>query len=96
MNINWSQQAERQLGYQQFTSLTGSTALVIPSKCEFVEVTVEAQPVRWRADGTAPTAGVGMPLAVGESKIFTMQQIPQLRFIEQAVGAILNVTYYGR
>ena len=95
-------QAESVLGYFQatdvssalgFASIAGGT---IPTGTEFVEVTVGAQAVRWRGDGTNPTSGVGMPLAVGETRFFTQQQLAAVRFIESAAGAVLNCTFYGR
>ena len=49
---------------------------------------------RWRDDGVAPTASVGMPLAAG----VTLQydgDINQIQFIEQTGGAKLNITYYS-
>jgi hypothetical protein len=57
-------------------------------------ITPETQGVRWRDDGTAPTASVGMPLAAG----VTLQydgDLTQIQFIEQAASAKLNVTYYS-
>jgi len=90
------------LGYQQITSLTGSTALTVPTrdlngltcKPSIAIITPEGQAVRWRDDGTAPTASVGMPLAAG----VTLQydgDLTEIRFIEQVIGAKLNVTYYA-
>lgn len=90
------------LGYQQITSLSSSTALTVPvvdvnglsCKPTMALITPEGQAVRWRDDGTAPTASVGMPLAAG----VTLQydgDLTQIRFIEQLGGAKLNVTYYA-
>ena len=57
-------------------------------------ITPESQAVRWRDDGIAPTASVGMPLAVG----VTLQydgDLTQIKFIEQAASAKINITYYA-
>lgn len=89
-------------GYQQITTLSSSTALTVPTvdvnglacKPAMALITAETQAVRWRDDGTAPTASVGMPLAAG----VTLQydgDLTQIRFIEQLAGARLNVTYYA-
>jgi hypothetical protein len=89
------------MGYQQITSLSSSTALTVPTKTQLglaatpaiALITPETQAVRWRDDGVAPTATVGMPLAAG----VTLQydgDISRIRFIEQTAGAKLNVTYY--
>ena len=90
------------LGYQQITSLSSATKLTVPQKDlsglagspRIAIITPEAQAVRWRDDGVAPTASVGMPLAAG----VTLQydgDINQIQFIEQAGGAKLNITYYS-
>ena len=90
------------LGYQQITSLSSATKLTVPQKDlsglvgspRIAIITPEGQAVRWRDDGVAPTASVGMPLAVG----VTLQydgDINQIQFIEQTSGAKLNITYYS-
>lgn len=89
------------LGYQQITSLSGATSLTVPTtdlnglncKPAIAFITPEAQAVRWRDDNVAPTATVGMPLAVG----VTLQydgDLTKIKFIEQAGGAKLNISYY--
>ena len=86
--------AEHDLGYQQLTC-AAATALTIPAGCTQAMVIPETQAVRWRADGTNPTAAVGMPLAVGQALTFTADSLAQLKFIEQVAGAKLNVYYFG-
>lgn len=90
------------MGYQQITSLSSATKLTVPTKDlaglagtpRIAIITAEAQAVRWRDDGVAPTSTVGMPLASG----VTLQydgDINQIQFIEQTGGAKLNITYYS-
>jgi hypothetical protein len=90
------------MGYQQITSLGTATKLNVPQKDlsglagtpRIAIITPEAQAVRWRDDGVAPTATVGMPLAAG----VTLQydgDLSQIQFIEQTSGAKLNITYYS-
>lgn len=84
------------LGYQQITSLSAAAALTIPTGTATAVVTPEGQDVRWRDDATAPTASVGMPIAVGQPYTFTTAtDIAALQFIEQTASAKLNVSYYG-
>jgi len=89
------------MGYQQLTSLSASSALTVPTQDKqgnlkqptFALITAETQGVRWRDDGVAPTASVGMPLAAG----VTLQydgDLTGIRFIEQTASAKLNVSYY--
>jgi len=90
------------LGYQQISSLSASTGLTVPNrdlnglnqKPVIALITPEGQAVRWRDDGIAPTASVGMPLSVG----VTLQydgDLTQIKFIEQTASAKINITYYA-
>ena len=90
------------IGYQQITSLSASSALTVPTvdanglacKPTLAIITPETAGVRWRDDGVAPTATVGMPLAAG----VTLQydgDLSKVRFIQQTAGAILNISYYA-
>jgi len=89
------------MGYQQITSLSASTALTVPTQTQvglaaspaIAIITPESQAVRWRDDGVAPTASVGMPLAAGATLQYD-GDITKIRFIEQAASAKLNITYY--
>ena len=89
-------------GYQQITGLDEVKGLTVPAttpdglafKPNFALITPEGQAVRWRDDGTAPSASVGMPLAAG----VTLQydgDLSKIKFIEQTSGAILNISYYA-
>ena len=82
------------LGYQQITSLSAATALTIPTGATMALITPETQAVRWRDDGTNPTASVGMPVAVGESLNYD-GDLSRIRFIEQTASAKLNISYYA-
>jgi hypothetical protein len=48
--------------------------------------------VRWRNDGTAPTADIGQELAPGESILLDCG-LTSLKFIGTAANAKVNVTY---
>lgn len=88
--------AERESGYTQVTlDATTSQALTIPSGCTKILIVPEVQAIRYRADGTNPTATVGMPIAVGGTLEFTMSQFPRLKLIAQVAGAIINVQFMG-
>lgn len=81
-------------GYQQITTLTTAQALTLPNGAQFAVVHAETQDVRWRDDGTDPTATVGMVIAAGATMRYD-GELSRVRFIEAAVGAKLNVTFYG-
>ncbi len=97
---------EAPLGYAQsaavdastlVSSLTfgGQSAAGIPAGTALLLITPQTQAVRWRDDGTAPTATVGYPLAVGQELRYTGRGQQNLRFISQTAGAIINVTAYA-
>lgn len=82
------------LGYQQITSLSASTGLTVPAGATRAVIIAETQNVRWRDDGVAPTASVGMLL----SQLVTLSydgDLNRIRFIQQSASATLNVSYYA-
>ena len=82
------------LGYQQITSLSAATNLTVPAGATLAVIIPEAQNVRWRDDGTAPTSTVGMPVAVGVVLSYD-GDLKKIQFIQQASGSILNISYYA-
>ena len=86
--------AYRALGYQQITTLSSATGLTVPANTVKVLIQAETQAVRWRDDGTDPTATVGMNLAVGSTLEYT-GSLPAIKIIEATASAKLNITYLG-
>lgn len=82
------------LGYQQITNVSASVGLTVPAGANFAIIQAEAQAVRWRDDETAPTAAIGMRLAVG-SELRYDGDLNKIRFIEEAASAKLNISYYS-
>lgn len=86
------------LGYCQIASIDASTALSacaggVPTGANFAVIQPEAQAIRYRDDGTAPTTTVGYPVAVGAS--FTRSgNLSNVRVISATSGAKLNVLFY--
>lgn len=86
-------------GYQQLTSIDTASKLTVPTTLcagpvTMIQFTAEAQAVRYRDDGVAPTATVGMPIAVGTLPVTYEGAIGNIQFISQTSGAKLNVSYY--
>lgn len=89
-------------GYQQITNLSSAVGLTVPATDKLGRVgspTVayircEGQSVRWRDDGTAPSATVGMPLNVGDVLEYD-GDLKSIKFIEETGSAKLNVSYYA-
>ncbi len=82
------------LGYQQITSLSSATGLTPPQGATLALIVPETQNVRWRDDGTNPTASVGMPIFVGASLSYD-GDFNKIKFIEETASAKLNVSYYA-
>lgn len=82
------------LGYQQITSLSAAAGLTPPQGATLALVVPETQGVRWRDDGTNPTASVGMPVAAG-SYLSYDGDLNRIKFIEQSASAKINVSYYA-
>jgi hypothetical protein len=89
-------------GYQQITVLSAAVGLTVPAagvvpasqqKPTSARIIPQTQAVRWRDDGTAPTATVGQPLAVGSELIYS-GDLNKIQFIEQTASAALNITYF--
>lgn len=90
------------IGYQQITSLSSAAGLTVPAldklgnqqEPTFALIIAESKDVRWRDDGTDPTASVGMPLAVGVPLQYD-GDLNRIRFIETAASAKINISYYA-
>ncbi|MES2167967.1 MAG: hypothetical protein V4458_13200 [Pseudomonadota bacterium] len=81
------------LGYEQITGLSAAKGLTVPAGATFAIITADTQDVRYRDDGAAPTASIGMPLVKGA--IFQYSgTLSKIKFIEQSASAVLNVSYY--
>lgn len=85
--------ATNSLGYSQLTGLSSAQGVTVPSGANYALIRCESQNVRWRDDGTNPTASVGYPLNVGEELLYDSQDIANLKFIEQTASAKVNIQW---
>jgi hypothetical protein len=89
------------MGYQQLSSLSSAAGLTVPTqtpngsatKANFAIIVAETQNVRWRDDGTDPTASVGMLLVAGVPFQYD-GDLSRIKFIETTASAKVNVSYY--
>lgn len=87
-------------GFQQIATLTTVQELTIPSatvggyNARIALVQAEGQNIRWRDDGVAPTASVGMRLLSGAELRYD-GELTKLQLIEETAGAKANVSYYA-
>lgn len=84
-------------GYSQIVQLAGpkdlAAADAIPDGANYAVIIAEGADVRWRDDGTNPTASVGMPLPNGGVLEYD-GKLSALKFIQVSAGAKINVSYY--
>ena len=82
------------LGYQQLNTLSSAIGFTVPEGARLAICIAEDQAVRWRDDGTDPSATVGMKIIDGGQLSYS-GNLSKIKFIEIVAGAELNVTYFG-
>lgn len=80
-------------GYQQVTGLSSAKGITPPRESRVAVIQAAGQDVRWRDDGTDPTANVGMVLQNGRDMLYT-GNMAKIKFIEITAGAEINISYY--
>lgn len=84
------------LGYQKLTVDDSVDSLTVPAGATHAIVACETAKVRWRDDGSNPTATDGMPLEAGDVVEFTTT-LSTLRFLRATgTSATLHISYYRR
>lgn len=86
------------LGYCQLTSIDASTLIStcaggIPTGTNYALLVPEAQAIRYRDDGVAPTATVGFPVPAASVFLYA-GTMTAVRVISQVAGAKLNILFY--
>lgn len=89
------------LGYQAITAASGSaSSLTVPAasasnalQANYAYIVVETVAIRYRDDGTPPTATVGTPVAAGSALEYD-GDLGALQLIGQAGGGTQHVNYY--
>lgn len=80
-------------GYQQVSDLSSAKGITPPREARVAVIQAVGQDVRWRDDGTDPTADIGMVLQAGRDMLYT-GNMAKIKFIEMTAGAEINVSYY--
>ncbi len=76
------------------TGLLTATGLPnVPDGTKLAMIQVTGQNLRWRDDGTNPTATVGMRLVANDILVYS-GVMSAIKFIEETTSAVLNITYY--
>ena len=78
---------------QYALSVATATNLMPPTGATISQICVETAPVRYRDDGIAPTASVGIPLAAGWCGPYA-GPLSAIQFIAQSGSPTIDVSYY--
>jgi hypothetical protein len=81
------------LGYQQITSLGSAVGLTVPTGATFAVISAETAAVRYRDDGTSPTATIGMPIPAGTTITYS-GSLTAIKFIAESGSPVLDISYY--
>ena len=89
-------------GFEQITidstaaTLTASLTAGIPSEARHALFYPEVQDVRWRADGTNPTASVGMVMEKDALHVFENQRgiFDNMKLISASSSSTVNVHFF--
>lgn len=84
------------LGYQQITAgtLASATSLTVPAGANMAMIGADTAGVRFRDDGTAPTASVGVLIPAGVALFQYTGNLAALQFIAASGSPVLNISYY--
>lgn len=95
------------IGHQQLTVSSTAVSLTVPTgtRPTHALITVQVDSVRWRADGTAPTAAIGNPifatstttgvLDLTDPQARYQSVIKTIQFIRVTTDATLDIEYFG-
>jgi hypothetical protein len=82
-------------GSQEALGVVTATTLTVPAGATIATITIEGNSVRYRCDGTAPTASTGSLLAVGTAGfVLVVNPLSACQFIQTAATATLDVEYW--
>ena len=82
--------------YEQLTISDSAVSLTVPQIAKLAVITVEDEPIRYRDDGTDPTASVGTLVKADGSIVVCGKSMGSIKFFKDgATDATINVNYYG-
>lgn len=83
------------LGFEPIADLSSVVGLPTPSvEAVYVLIQAHTKAIRWRDDGTDPTAAVGHLIPIGKTYRY-LGNLLAIRLIEAEASATASVTYYA-
>jgi hypothetical protein len=86
------------VGYEQLAVSSTSVSLTVPALARRALVQVQGASVRWRDDGTDPTAAIGMLLYTDgtiPNEFLYEGDLDEIEFIRVSTDAVLNISYFS-
>lgn len=84
-------------GYERVTNVSAAVGITRDTddkkRATLALIKAETQSVRWRDDGSNPTAAIGMLLDVGD-EFWYSGDLAAIKFIETAASASLHISLY--
>jgi hypothetical protein len=65
-----------------------------PAQATYAIIIPETNGIRWRDDGTNPTAAIGMPVAAGATLVYD-GDLSAIKIVSQTGTSTVNVSYFG-
>ena len=78
---------------QMGLAVATNTALTVPAGATLAEICVETAGVRYRDDGTAATAALGIPVSAGSCFAYS-GPLAAMSFTAQSGSPTLSISYY--
>lgn len=85
------------ISFQQFAAGAADAAqsLTPPEGASRALIQAETQDIRFRSDGTAPTATIGVLLKAGAAPYLYEGDLNAIKVISAVAGAVINIEYQG-
>jgi len=81
-------------GFEHITGLAAANSPTVPKGAKYALITCTTQAVRYRDDGTDPTSTIGTFIPT-DTPFWYAGNLGKLRFIEAALNATLDISYYS-
>lgn len=82
------------LGYVQQSLTVAANLSTIPAGATYVVIVPETNGLRYRDDGTDPTAAIGIPVSAGQTLTYD-GSLSKLRIVSQTGTSTVNIAYYA-
>ena len=75
-------------------AVSGTVAFAVPPGANLVVMVAESSPIRWRDDGTSPSASSGVLMATTAPPYEYCGDPRSIQFISAATTAMLSASFY--